>query len=362
MLYYLPVLRIHDILGWIRIRGSMPLTNGSGFGSGSWIRILLFSSLTPSRCQQKTNFFNTIFSAYYFLKLHLHHFSKIKSQKQSQNSRNQGFSYQFCMMIEGSGSRAGSGSGSIHLTSGSGSGRPKNMWIRWIRIRIRIRIRNTATYNTSRSVHISQLIISTENYFSLLSFRQSAHLSWSYRGGFLVWVSPRMQPSLAQFLCFYYLFNKTRYVKSRCYIGLLYTHASFRTLGITVGGTPTVSKSRKVEPGTVPIWPDKTLCFLILNHIHVKGLIRQEQTSLLILAVAVVLILVNCGTPKILNFDQNSPVALGTGTLRCIQCLGGKHEGLFAAFILPHFRNNIPETASIVDRINIRLGLSTLSV
>jgi hypothetical protein len=32
------VLRIHDILGWIRIRGSMPLTNGSG--SGSWVRIL----------------------------------------------------------------------------------------------------------------------------------------------------------------------------------------------------------------------------------------------------------------------------------------------------------------------------------
>jgi hypothetical protein len=26
----LPVLRIHDILVWIRIRGSMPLTNGSG--------------------------------------------------------------------------------------------------------------------------------------------------------------------------------------------------------------------------------------------------------------------------------------------------------------------------------------------
>ncbi len=35
-----PVLRIHVILGWIRIRirGAMPLTNGSG--SGSWIRIL----------------------------------------------------------------------------------------------------------------------------------------------------------------------------------------------------------------------------------------------------------------------------------------------------------------------------------
>jgi hypothetical protein len=40
------VLRIHDTLGLIRIRirRSMPLTNGSG--SGSWIRILLFSSLT----------------------------------------------------------------------------------------------------------------------------------------------------------------------------------------------------------------------------------------------------------------------------------------------------------------------------
>ncbi len=58
------------------------------------------------------------------MKVHLHHFSKIKSQKESQNSRNQGFSYFFCMMIEGS------GSGSIPLTSGSGSGRPKNMWIR----------------------------------------------------------------------------------------------------------------------------------------------------------------------------------------------------------------------------------------
>jgi hypothetical protein len=38
----LPVFRIHDILGWIRILGSMLLTNGSG--SGSWV--LLFSSLT----------------------------------------------------------------------------------------------------------------------------------------------------------------------------------------------------------------------------------------------------------------------------------------------------------------------------
>jgi hypothetical protein len=43
--------------------------------------------------------FNTIFSTYYFLKLHLHHFSKKKSQKESHNSRNQ------CC---GSGSESGS--------------------------------------------------------------------------------------------------------------------------------------------------------------------------------------------------------------------------------------------------------------
>ncbi len=84
---------------------------------------------------------------YYFLKVHLHNFSKIKVQKELQKSRNQGFSYYFCMMTEGPGS--GAGSGSIPLTDGAGSGsrRPKNMWIRRIRIRsrwIRIRIWNTA--------------------------------------------------------------------------------------------------------------------------------------------------------------------------------------------------------------------------
>ncbi len=76
-----------------------------------------------------------IFFPLYFLKVHLHNFSKIKSQKESQNSRNQGFSYYFCMMIEGS------GSGSIPLTNGSGW--PKNMLIRK-----RIRIRNTAAQRT----------------------------------------------------------------------------------------------------------------------------------------------------------------------------------------------------------------------
>ncbi len=127
--------RIHEILVWIRIR------------------ILLFSSLT-FKMPAKNLFFSIIFSAYYFLKVHLHHFSKIKSQKEPQNSRNQGFSYYFCMMIEGSGSGSRAGSGSIPLTSGSGSGRPKNMWIRWIRIRIRILIRNTAIKHFSQKGHI----------------------------------------------------------------------------------------------------------------------------------------------------------------------------------------------------------------
>jgi hypothetical protein len=46
------VLRIHDILVWIRIRGSMRLTDGSGsFYFHYW----------PSRCQQKTNFFKEAF-------------------------------------------------------------------------------------------------------------------------------------------------------------------------------------------------------------------------------------------------------------------------------------------------------------
>jgi hypothetical protein len=68
------VLRMDDILVWIRIRihGSMPLTNGSGFDLQD--------------ASKKNKFLDTIFYAYYFWKLHLHHFSKIKSQKESQNS------------------------------------------------------------------------------------------------------------------------------------------------------------------------------------------------------------------------------------------------------------------------------------
>jgi hypothetical protein len=84
-----------------------PLTNWSGSGS----RFCYFRPW-PTIRQQKT-----IFSAYFFLKVHLHNFSN----KKSQNSRNQGFFSLFCLMIEVS--------GSVPLTNGSRSGsrRPTNM-------------------------------------------------------------------------------------------------------------------------------------------------------------------------------------------------------------------------------------------
>jgi hypothetical protein len=52
--------------------------------SDQWIRILdpdpaIF--VIDLQDASKKLIFNTIFSDYYFLKLHLHHFSKIKSQK-----------------------------------------------------------------------------------------------------------------------------------------------------------------------------------------------------------------------------------------------------------------------------------------
>ncbi len=74
-----PALRIQDVLVWIRIRVSMPRTNGSRsrFGPGSF-----YFRHWPSRDQQKTNLRKKFFcSLPYFLKVHLHHFSNIKSEK-----------------------------------------------------------------------------------------------------------------------------------------------------------------------------------------------------------------------------------------------------------------------------------------
>ncbi len=87
----IPVLRIRDILIQIRIRGSIPLTNRSWFGS-------CYFRQWPSRWQLKIIFLKFFF-AYYFLKVHLHHFAKIQSKdiKKSENSRNQSFPYYFSL-------------------------------------------------------------------------------------------------------------------------------------------------------------------------------------------------------------------------------------------------------------------------
>ncbi len=90
-----PVLRICDILVRIRIRGSVvPLANGSRFESGSGSGY--FRQWPP---------WWQLLPITYFLKLNLHHFSKIKSHKEATKQRKLRFSYYFCLIIEGSGSR-----------------------------------------------------------------------------------------------------------------------------------------------------------------------------------------------------------------------------------------------------------------
>ncbi len=114
--------RIHAILVWIRIRGSIPLTNGSrsvfGFGSGS-----CYFHHWPSRRQQKI-VLEKSFTAYYFWKVGTFT-SFFKDKKSKRSHKTVGikvfFSYYFCLMIEGS----GAGCGSIPLTKGSGSEGPK---------------------------------------------------------------------------------------------------------------------------------------------------------------------------------------------------------------------------------------------
>jgi hypothetical protein len=64
------------------------------------------------------------FFAYYFLKLHLHKFSKIKSHKNHKTVEIMFFSYYFCLIIEGSGSvshHADPGGPKTYGSCGSGS-------------------------------------------------------------------------------------------------------------------------------------------------------------------------------------------------------------------------------------------------
>ncbi len=75
--------------------GSMTFWGGSGSGSADPCLWLMDPDpavfVIDLQDASKKLIFNTIFSAYYFLKVHFHHFSKIKSQKESQNRRNPGF-------------------------------------------------------------------------------------------------------------------------------------------------------------------------------------------------------------------------------------------------------------------------------
>ncbi len=102
-----PVMRIHEILVRIRISGSIPLTSGSGCGSGS-----CYFRQWPSRRQQKIIFFSLSFLLVTFWRYIYIIFLRFIKKSQ--------------------------GSGSVSLTNRSGSGRPKNIWI------LRIRIRKTA--------------------------------------------------------------------------------------------------------------------------------------------------------------------------------------------------------------------------
>ncbi len=96
--------------------GSVPLTNGSGFGSRS-----CYFRQWPSRRQQKTNFLTKFFLHITFWRYIYIMFPRFV-QRKSQNSRNGGFLDYFCLTWEGSG-------------SGSKPPSPRNMRFRWIRIR-----------------------------------------------------------------------------------------------------------------------------------------------------------------------------------------------------------------------------------
>ena len=100
------VLRIHDILVWIRIHGSCYFLH--------W----------PSRGQQKT-IFKTRFFYFLLFEGTFSSFFKEKSHKEVTTMVESRFSYYFCLVIKGSWS--GAGSRSIPLTNGSGSRRPKNI-------------------------------------------------------------------------------------------------------------------------------------------------------------------------------------------------------------------------------------------
>ncbi len=68
------VLQIHDILVWIRIRGSMPLTNGPDPA----IFVIDLQEANKKLISTKVFLLITFFEG----TVHLHNFSKIKSQNE----------------------------------------------------------------------------------------------------------------------------------------------------------------------------------------------------------------------------------------------------------------------------------------
>jgi hypothetical protein len=118
--------RIYDFLVWIRIRGFMPLTNGSG--SGFVIFVIDLQDRNKKLIEKKKVFLLITFRTY-----NLHNFSEIKSPKEATKWKESRF---FLLFLPDE----------RRMIEGSGSGMLKNMWIRWIRIRIR---------NTDRMIYVA---------------------------------------------------------------------------------------------------------------------------------------------------------------------------------------------------------------
>jgi hypothetical protein len=77
------VFRIRDNLVRIRILGSVPLTNGSGSGSGS----CSFRQKVTFKIPTKNNFFSQSFSAFSFLRVYLHRHAVHSSTPRIRNFR-----------------------------------------------------------------------------------------------------------------------------------------------------------------------------------------------------------------------------------------------------------------------------------
>jgi hypothetical protein len=107
--------------------------------------LILVFSLVAFMMTTKNMLFPKFFD-YYFLKVHLHMYLKMKSIKEVTKSRNPGFSYFFCLVMEG-----------------SGSGRFKNL-----RIRIHLRIGKKLNIWFGNIRNVAKSLMLTFSHCSLL--------------------------------------------------------------------------------------------------------------------------------------------------------------------------------------------------